>query len=90
MLVKQKVIGIFKKNVKTSTKQESVSDAAFKTWPFSSDFNFATKDGRVTAATCKYCPLVVGLTITSCCKEFQLKYSRILRIVFENFTMHKN
>ena len=40
-----------------STKQESVSDAAFKAWPFSSDFNFACKDGRVTAATCKYyCP----------------------------------
>ena len=28
-----------------STKQESVSDAAFKAWPFSSDFNFAFKGG---------------------------------------------
>ena len=37
-----------------SRKQESVSDAAFKAWPFSSDFNFAFKDGRVTTATCKY------------------------------------
>ena len=30
-----------------STKQEIVSDAAFKAWPFSSDFNFACKDGCV-------------------------------------------
>ena len=28
-----------------SAKQEIVSDAAFKAWPFSSDFNFACKDG---------------------------------------------
>ena len=28
-----------------STKQEIVSDAAFKEWPFSSDFNFTCKDG---------------------------------------------
>ena len=28
-----------------STKQEKVSDAAFKAWPFSSAFNFAIKDG---------------------------------------------
>ena len=26
-----------------STKKESVSDAAFKAWPFLSDFNFALK-----------------------------------------------
>ena len=56
MLVKQKVIGVFEKKCENmSTKQESASDAAFKVWPFSSDFNFATKDGRVTAAICKYC-----------------------------------
>ena len=50
MLVKQKVIGLFEKNVKKnmSTKQESVSGATFKAWPFSSIFNFAFKDGRVT------------------------------------------
>ena len=34
-----------------STKQESVSDDAFKAWQFSYDFNFTCKDGRVTAAT---------------------------------------
>ena len=28
-----------------STKQEIVSNAAFKGWPFSSNFNFAYKDG---------------------------------------------
>ena len=28
-----------------STKQDIVSDAAFKAWTFSSDFNFACKDG---------------------------------------------
>ena len=33
------------------TKQESVSDDAFKAWQFSSNFNFTRKDGRVTAAT---------------------------------------
>ena len=69
-----------------STKQESVSDAAFKTWPFLSDFNFASKDYRVMAATCKYCPLVVSPTITNCCKELHLKYGKIPRSVFENYT----
>ena len=54
MLVKQKVIGIFEKYKNMSTKQETVSDAAFKAWPFSSNFNFAFKDRRVTTATCKY------------------------------------
>ena len=49
-----------------STKQEIVSDAAFKASPFSSDFNFACKDGQVTATRCKYyCPLVANLTITN-------------------------
>ena len=48
-----------------STKPEIVSDAAFKAWPFSSDFNFACKNNQVTAATCKYyCPWVVNLIIT--------------------------
>ena len=41
-----------------SRKQESVSDATFKAWPFSSDFSFACKDGQIVAATCKYCQLV--------------------------------
>ena len=63
------------------TKQEIVSDTAFKEWPFSNDFNFACKDGRVTATTCKYyCPMVVNPTITNCCKE--LKYGRVPRSVF--------
>ena len=35
----------FRKNIKTSATQELVSDAAFKAWPFSSNFNFACKDG---------------------------------------------
>ena len=34
-----------------STKQESVSNAAFKAWPFSCDFNFAFKYGQVIANT---------------------------------------
>ena len=39
----------FWKNVKNmSTKQGSLSGATFKAWPFSSVFNFACKDGRVT------------------------------------------
>ena len=39
----------FRKNVKNmSIKQESVSGATFKAWPFSSVFNFACKDGQVT------------------------------------------
>ena len=66
-----------------STKQEIVSDAAFKAWPFSSGFNFIRKDGRVTAATCKhYCPLVVNSTFTNCCKELHLKCGRVPRSVF--------
>ena len=49
-----------------STNQEIVSDAPFRAWPFSSDFNFACKDGRVTATSRKYyCPLVVNPTITN-------------------------
>ena len=55
-----------KKCENMSTKQESVSDA-FNVWPFSSDFNFATKNGWVTAAACKYYPLVVGPIVTNCC-----------------------
>ena len=34
-----------KKRESMSTKQESISDAVFKAQPFSSDFNFAIKDG---------------------------------------------
>ena len=88
MLVKQKVIDVSKKYKNMSTKQESVSDAAFKAWPFLSDFNFAFKHSRVTAATCKYyCPLVVSPTITNCCKELHLKCDRVPRSVFENVAM---
>ena len=72
-------------------KQEIVSDAAFKLWPFSSNFNSACKTGGVTIATCKYyCPLVVNPTITNCCKEFYLKYGRVPRSVFKNVAMHGN
>ena len=42
-----------------SAKQESVPEATFKSWSFSSDIGFPCKDGRVTATTCKYCPLIV-------------------------------
>ena len=73
----------FQKNV--------VSDAAFKACPFSSDFNFTCKDGRVTIATCKYyCLLVVNLAITNCCKELHLKFGRVPRSVFKNVTMHED
>ena len=60
MLVKQNAIDIFKKKVKTCLQNKKVSlrPHHFKAWPFSSDFSFACKDGRVAAATCKYCPLV--------------------------------
>ena len=74
-----------------SPKQEIVSDAAFKAWPFSSDFSFACKDCRVTAAACKYYyPLVISPTITNCCKESHLKGGRVRRSVFENVAMHEN
>ena len=74
-----------------STKQEIVSDAAFKAWPFSYDFNFACKDGRVTAATCKYyCPLVVNPIITNYCNELHLQCGRVPRSVFQNVAMHES
>ena len=74
-----------------STKQEIMSDAAFKGWAFSSDFNFACKYGRVTTTACKYyCPLVVSPTITNCWKELHLKCDRAPRSVFENVAMHEN
>ena len=67
MLVKQLVkqeLAFSKKCKNKPTKQEIVYDAAFKVWPFSSDFNFACKNSQVTVATCKYyCPSVVNLTI---------------------------
>ena len=73
------------------TQQEIVSDANMKAQTFSSNFNFTCKDGRVTAATCKYYgPLVISPTITNCCKELHLKCSRVPRSVFENTAMHKN
>ena len=31
-----------------STKQDIISDAPFKAWSFSSDFNFTCKNGLVT------------------------------------------
>ena len=55
-----------------STKQESVSRATFKAWPFSSIFNFACKDIRVTTATCKYCLLVVSPSDEALCKFLPL------------------
>ena len=79
----------FRKN-DMSTTQEMVFDAAFKAWPSSSGFNFACKDGRVTAATCKYhCPLIVNPIITNCCKELRLKCGTVPRSVFENIAMHE-
>ena len=84
-------MAFLKKCKNMSTKQESISDAAFKPWSFSCDFNFVFKDGHVTAATCKcYCPLVVSPTITNCCKELHLKCGRVPRSVFENVAMHEN
>ena len=69
-----------------STKQESESDVAFKTWPFSSDINFASKSCQVTAATCKYYwPLIVSPTITNCCKELHLECGRILDLPLKTF-----
>ena len=74
-----------------STKQDIVSDAAFKAWLFLSDFNFICKDDRVTAVICEpYFSLVVNPTITSCCKKLHLKCGRVPRSVFENVAMHKN
>ena len=78
MLVKQKVIGAFEKNVKTCLQNKKVYlDAAFKTRPFSCNFKFASKNDRVTAVTCKYCPLVVSPIVTNCCKELHLKCGKI-------------
>ena len=73
-----------------SIKQEIVSDAACKAWPFSSDFNFACKDGRVITTRIYYCPLVISPTITNCCKELHLKFGWVCRSVFENAALHKN
>ena len=66
MLKKQKLT-FLKKWKNMSTKQETVSDAAFKACPFSSDFNFVWKDDLYYKY---YCPLIVNPTVTICCKEF--------------------
>ena len=90
MLVKQKLV-FLKKCKNMSTKQEVVSDAAFKTWPFSSSFNFACKYGWVTIATCKYyCLLVVDPAITNCCKELHVIWGRVPWSVFENAAIHED
>ena len=60
---------LFRKNVRNiSTKQESVSGATYKAWPISSVCNFGCKDGRVTAATWKYCQVVVSQSDKAICK----------------------
>ena len=51
-----------------SIKQKSVSGATFKAQPFSSIFNFGCKDGKVTAATCKYCQLTISQSDEALCK----------------------
>ena len=79
-----------RKNVKKCLQTRSVSDTAFKAWPFSSNFNFVSRDDQVTAATYKYCPLVVSPTVTNFCKELHLTYSKIYRSVFEKVAMHEN
>ena len=62
-----------------SKKQEIVSDATFKVWPFASDFNSACKDGRVTTETCKYhCSLVISPTITIVVKSSILNVAEFL------------
>ena len=74
-----------------STNKKSYLTPTFKASSFSSDFNFACKDGRVTTATYKYyCPLVASPTIFSCCKELHLKCDKVPTSVFENVTMHEN
>ena len=84
--VSETEIGIFEK-----MQKHVLSDAAFKKWPFSSDFNFACKESRVIAATSKhYCPLVVSPTITNSCKNLHLKCGRGPRSVFANVAMHEN
>ena len=89
----------FWKNVENmSTKQESVSGATFKAWPFSSVFNFACKDVWVTTATCKYCLLVVSPSDEALCKflplptvtKSYLKCEKVPGSAFENSTMHEN
>ena len=68
------------------TKQEMISDLAFKAWPFSYDFNFACKDGWVNTTTCKYYfPFVANSTITNCCKELCLKCGRVLDPSYPSF-----
>ena len=44
MLEKQK-LAFSKKCKSMTTKQEIISNAAFKAWLFASDFNFASKNG---------------------------------------------
>ena len=74
-----------------SIKQESLSDAVLKAWPFSSDFNFICKDDGVNAAICKhYCPLVVNPHINNCCKDLHLKYGRVPSSVYENIAINKS
>ena len=59
----------FQKNIRNiSTKQGSVSGATLKAWPFLSIFNFGSKDGQVTTATCECCLLLVSPSDEALCK----------------------
>ena len=79
MLVKQKVIGVFKKMLKHVLKTRN------RIWCHLQGMAIFIH------ATCKYyCPLVVDPTITNIWKELHLKHGRVFRSVFENVTMHKN
>ena len=74
----------FRKNVKTCLQnKKTLSDVAFKTWPFSSDFNFACNDGRVTAETCKYYCLKV-LPLPTVARISVLNMAGVPKSVFEN------
>ena len=87
---KTKELEFLKKYKNMSTKQQNISDAAFKAWAFSSDVNFTCRDGQVTAGTSKcYCQMFVSPTVTNSCKEFHLRCGRVPRSVFENIAMHE-
>ena len=87
---KTKEFEFLKKCKNISTKQENVYDAAFKAWPFSSDFNFTSRDGRFNATTCKYyCQLFVSPTITNFCKDLHLKWTEFLDPFFKTLPCKK-
>ena len=76
-----------KKCKNISTKNENVSDATCKAWPFSSDCKFARTDGPVTADITVHWLQALPLPVVG--KSSIVNVIEFLELSFKNLAMHK-